>query len=355
MRLISHLVVSLFLTTVASAIPPMEKLDVALARADLVVVGTLGKLTPIEGEPFGASGKISVTDVLKGPADLKTATLRTVDPEKARREGLVGAVIRNEGATGIWILRKHTDGQKYVAPNQTHLQPAEQLDECKRLLKAGEKPAEQPKDGNWKNLYLDEQWYKGHKQPEQVFTGTLQRHKEPDMSVLMRPHRYKLGDRFLYPNEEHSALEKLIGQKVDVRGKPYDEQLEGQAVSEIWPAAIRAAGTSSPPKPGSDAPYNLNQQLDRLRGVEEAKRPGAYRSIGKEWADAVQGLVDEGKINKGMQQTDLLNLLGEPTNKVRPGKNDVYRWYFSTPMHVNPGFQAEINDGIVTDFRFYRG
>ena len=109
---------------------------------------------------------------------------------------------------------------------------------------ASEKPKVGPA-GEWKKLYADQQWYKNHRQPEQVFTGTLERHKEPEMSILMRPHRYKLGDRFLYPGKEHPDLEKLVGQKVEVRGKPYDVELEGQAVSEIWPAVIRAAAAES--------------------------------------------------------------------------------------------------------------
>ena len=120
----------------AWAVQPAEPLDRALAGADLVVVGKLGKLTPIEGAKFTSSGEIPVTEVLKGPADLKTVTLRTVDPQEARREGLVGAVIRNEGDSGVWILRRHIDKQKYVAPNPTHLQPLTALDEVKRILKA---------------------------------------------------------------------------------------------------------------------------------------------------------------------------------------------------------------------------
>ncbi|MGA2618050.1 MAG: hypothetical protein ABSF26_10605 [Thermoguttaceae bacterium] len=110
--------------------------------------------------------------------------------------------------------------------------------------------AEQPKAGQaqeWKNLYADEQWYKDHKQPEQVFTCTLQRRKEAEVSTLMRSHRYQLGDRFIYPGKEHPELEKLVGQKIEVRGKPYDVELEGQAVSEIWAAAVHPAAPVEKP------------------------------------------------------------------------------------------------------------
>lgn len=96
-------------------------------------------------------------------------------------------------------------------------------------------------NGQWTKLYIDEPWYLDHKQPEQVFTGTLQRHVEPEVSILMRPHRYKVGERFLYPGKEHPDLEKLIGQKVEIRGKAYDVELEGQSVRETWPAMVRTA------------------------------------------------------------------------------------------------------------------
>jgi len=96
---------------------------------------------------------------------------------------------------------------------------------------------------DWKKLYADQDWYKKHKQPEEVFRGTLQRHREPEVSTPKRPHRYKLGDRDIYPGKEHPELEKLIGQKVEVRGKRYDYEVELEVplVREIWPAAIRAA------------------------------------------------------------------------------------------------------------------
>jgi hypothetical protein len=73
----------------------------------------------------------------------------------------------------------------------------------------------------------------------------------------MRPHRYKLGDRFLYPARKNEELERLVGQKVEIRGKAYDVELEGQSVREIWSGAIRAAGPSPPRKPAAKRPTKI--------------------------------------------------------------------------------------------------
>jgi hypothetical protein len=142
--------------------------------------------------------------------------------------------------------------------------------------------------GQWQTLYVDEQWYKDHKQPEQVFTGTLERHKDPEVSTLMRSHRYKLGDRFLYPGKENPDLEKLVGQKVEVRGKPYDVNLEGQAVSEIWPAAIRAVAESA----GDPKTATLDKALEAWIDLLETDKVEAAQ---KQWAkdDGASGTIKQ--------------------------------------------------------------
>ena len=111
--------------------------------------------------------------------------------------------------------------------------------------------------GKWKKLYEDQarykNQYKNSKLPEQVFRGTLQRHQRPKSHT---PHRYKLGNRFLYPPDKNEELERLIGRKVEIRGKPYETEfkmgprggptLRGIVVREIWVAEIRAAGSATP-------------------------------------------------------------------------------------------------------------
>jgi hypothetical protein len=109
-----------------------------------------------------------------------------------------------------------------------------------------ESAREAPKDvtppaSGWSKLHADDTWYTDLKQPEQVFAGILERSKDPGgASILMRSHRYKLGGRSIYPADVDPLLEKLVGKAVEIKGKPNDMELEGQAVHEIWPAAIRA-------------------------------------------------------------------------------------------------------------------
>ncbi len=107
-------------------------------------------------------------------------------------------------------------------------------------------PASRPA-AEWTQLYADQPFYKDNKEPEQVFTGTLELTKKEQMSTLMRSSRYNLGGRTLFPAAKQPALEKFVGQKVEIKGKVYDTTLEGQQVREIWPAAIRPMGTTSGP------------------------------------------------------------------------------------------------------------
>lgn len=96
--------------------------------------------------------------------------------------------------------------------------------------------------GEWRNLFADEAWYKGQAGDEQVFTGTLEAVKPPEVSALMRDSLYRLGDRNIYTGAKKiPALDALVGRKVEIRGKAVDMNLEGQNLKEIWPAAVRAA------------------------------------------------------------------------------------------------------------------
>jgi hypothetical protein len=96
--------------------------------------------------------------------------------------------------------------------------------------------------GDWQDVYSTEAWYKEFNGKEQVFKGKLEAIPNADgPSTLQRPAYYRLGARTIYRAKKHPALEKLVGKQVEIRGKPYDINLEGQAVSEIWPAAVRPA------------------------------------------------------------------------------------------------------------------
>jgi hypothetical protein len=90
-------------------------------------------------------------------------------------------------------------------------------------------------------LFAEENWYKDQGFHEQEFAGKLEAVPQAGgASTLMRTSYYRLGSRMIYTSgKKVAALDVLVGKNVVIRGKPYYLALEGQAVSEIWPAAIR--------------------------------------------------------------------------------------------------------------------
>ncbi|MBI5725406.1 MAG: hypothetical protein HZA50_15725 [Planctomycetes bacterium] len=113
-------------------------------------------------------------------------------------------------------------------------------------------PSSQP--AKWIKLFADEDWYKNQAGKEQVFAGKLEAIKvNPDQATtLMRTSYYRMGGRNIYTGgKKVKELDGLVGKNVEIRGKTYDINLEGQAVSEIWPAEIRQAeaGASTAPAP----------------------------------------------------------------------------------------------------------
>lgn len=97
-------------------------------------------------------------------------------------------------------------------------------------------------DDAWQPLFEKEGWYRSEKGKETVFQGKLEAIKNADgPSTLQRTAYYRLGKRTIYTSAKKMAvLDKLVGQQVELKGKAVDMQLEGQAVREIWPAAVRA-------------------------------------------------------------------------------------------------------------------
>jgi hypothetical protein len=114
----------------------------------------------------------------------------------------------------------------------------------------------------------------------------------------MRSHRYKLGERFLYPGKQNPELEKLVGQNVEVRGKPYDVELEGQSVSEIWPASIRPQPSASTEQPGTAV------QARVIYGTDDKTQKGDV----EDWI--AKGLADAGSPVTG-SYTGWITLSGE--------------------------------------------
>ncbi len=112
-------------------------------------------------------------------------------------------------------------------------------------------------EGAWTRLCADENWYRQERGNEQIFRGTLE--AVPNAggpSALQRTSYYRLGERTIYTGAKKvEALERLVGKAVEIRGKPVDMNLEGQALKEIWPAAVRpAAGSQPAPKAAKGKP-----------------------------------------------------------------------------------------------------
>lgn len=142
------LVAVLATSTPAVAAPPREqrppektapastsRLASLVKQADLVVVGTLGKLKPSQAEfdQMVVLGDIAVAEVLKGPAKLKSVTLRTIDPSQAQ-SAPGGVVIYREGTTSIWLLMQDGETGQYLAINPSVLPPNANLAAVRRVL-----------------------------------------------------------------------------------------------------------------------------------------------------------------------------------------------------------------------------
>ena len=104
------------------------------------------------------------------------------------------------------------------------------------------KRAAEAANADWQMLFAKERWYKNQKGKEVVFRGKLESVPNAGApSTLQRTTYYRLGKRTIYTGAKRvPALDRLVGQQVEIRGKAVDFKLEGQSVREIWPAAVRA-------------------------------------------------------------------------------------------------------------------
>jgi len=102
-------------------------------------------------------------------------------------------------------------------------------------------------------VYAREEWYTTAPAPEEVWVGKLVAQQE-ETSIVMRTSYYKLmieegtrrkpddaAERTIYSQgQKHPGLDRHVGQRVRLSGKPFDLELEGTRVSEIWPGRILA-------------------------------------------------------------------------------------------------------------------
>jgi len=150
---------------------------------------------------------------------------------------------------------------------------------------------------DWVKVYADENWYRQQAGEEQVFDGKLEAVEPPQASTLMRNALYKLGDRTIYTGAKKlPALDALAGKTVEIRGKAVNMELSGQAVREIWPAAIRPVfirpeSVATPaPQPGElvlrspitieKISYSVLPRLSAEAGLGE-KRDQAIQLLGR--------------------------------------------------------------------------
>ena len=147
-------------------------------------------------------------------------------------------------------MLKRLDGLRTVLEGKAAKEMDELLGKMSALRKLWEKDATEPKGREWRYVFAEEHEYQANKSPEEIFRGTLQLFKGPQSPKFMQSHRYDLGDRSVAPGCVHPELEKLVGQEVEIRGKRYDiDNLEGEAVREILPGAIRPVAPSPGQKP----------------------------------------------------------------------------------------------------------
>lgn len=94
-------------------------------------------------------------------------------------------------------------------------------------------------------------------------------------------------------------------------------------------------------------PANLSQQLQRIKGYD-------YAGASQRWSEAVRALIDRNAIRAGMPVNEAIALLGAPTSTSVTEGGKSYRWYFNTPMHVNPLFMMQTRGDIVSAYGFDR-
>ena len=130
--------------------------------------------------------------------------------------------------------------------------PSQPIPPTKPRPKEPKSPSPNPDEPAWQKLFADEEWYKQAEGKEQIFRGRLEAVPlGPGIGFLMRASFYRLGDRSIYTGARKlEVLDRLVGQEVEILGKPVDMALEGRQLKEIWPAAVCPVLDQPPSSPG---------------------------------------------------------------------------------------------------------
>lgn len=132
-------------------------------------------------------------------------------------------------------------------------------------------------NGNSEQVLFSEQpWYQNRAGEETVFRGKLEAvPNAAGPSILQRTAFYRLGQRTIHTRAQRvPALDRLVGRQVEFRGKAVDMQLEGQAVREIWPAAVRLAASATK----SDDQIPLVDEIVGVTPLPLGRMPGFHRT-----------------------------------------------------------------------------
>ena len=94
---------------------------------------------------------------------------------------------------------------------------------------------------------------------------------------------------------------------------------------------------------------NLRVQIGKATPFSGRTGPGPFS-----WRSSVETLIAANKITTEMSLASIFALLGQPTLSVDEagGTGQILRWYFASPMHVNPMFVVLARDGLVKQFTF---
>lgn len=102
------------------------------------------------------------------------------------------------------------------------------------------KPAEDnfSNDFSWITILEGQEDYTLLKGKEEIFYGQLTYEECPEVSILMRCTPYKLNGISVYLGSQE--LKDYVGKEVEIIGKKHSFALEGEYLTEIWAAKIRA-------------------------------------------------------------------------------------------------------------------
>lgn len=95
----------------------------------------------------------------------------------------------------------------------------------------------------------------------------------------------------------------------------------------------------------------LGNQANLANELALAKLTQRYEAAAQAWVAAVNRLVAQKAIRRGVSVEEVIAQLGAPTSSSTDvADKALHVWYFDSPMHVNPTFSVEAVGGTVSNF-----